>query len=128
MRKPFFYDITLRDGNQSLKKPWQLTEKCLIFDKLRELNVQAVEVGFPASSHMDFEACKTLADMAWDNLVISALARTVQKDIDSAIMAIGHAQVPRVHVFLTLSPFHMKYVLNKEPLRLLSMLLTVLKK
>ncbi len=115
MRKPFFYDITLRDGNQSLKKPWQLTEKCLIFDKLRELNVQAVEVGFPASSHMDFEACKTLADMAWDNLVISALARTVQKDIDSAIMAIGHAQVPRVHVFLTLSPFHMKYVLNKEP-------------
>lgn len=115
MREPFFYDITLRDGNQSLKKPWQLSEKCLIFDKLRELNVQAVEVGFPASSHMDFEACKTLADKAWNNLVVSALARTVQKDIDSAVLAIGHAQIPRIHVFLTLSPFHMKYVLNKDP-------------
>lgn len=115
MREPFFYDITLRDGNQSLKKPWQLEEKCFIFNKLQELNVQAIEVGFPASSHMDFEACKTLAGMAHNNLVVSALARTVQKDIDSAIMAIAHANIPRLHLFLTLSPFHMKYVLNKEP-------------
>lgn len=115
MDKPFFYDITLRDGNQSLKKPWQLPEKQFIFEKLKELNVQAVEVGFPASSHMDFECCKTLADMADDNLVVSALARTVQKDIDSAVDSIGHAKIPRVHTFLTLSPFHMKYVLNKEP-------------
>ena len=115
MEKPFFYDITLRDGNQSLKKPWQLNEKQFIFEKLKELNVQAVEVGFPASSHMDFESCSALADMAWDNLVISALARTVQKDIDSAISSIGHAKIPRIHTFLTLSPFHMKYVLNKEP-------------
>ena len=30
-RKPFFYDITLRDGNQSLKKPWSLDEKIVIF-------------------------------------------------------------------------------------------------
>ena len=115
MDKPFFYDITLRDGNQSLKKPWHLSEKQFIFEKLKELNVQAVEVGFPASSHMDFECCKTLADMADDNLVVSALARTVQKDIDSAVDSIGHAKIPRVHTFLTLSPFHMKYVLNKEP-------------
>ena len=33
-RQPFFYDITLRDGNQSLKKPWQLSEKEIIFNKL----------------------------------------------------------------------------------------------
>ncbi len=115
MKKPFFYDITLRDGNQSLKKPWQLHEKQFIFEKLHELNVQAVEVGFPASSHMDFEACKTLSDMAWDGLVVSGLARAVQSDIDSAIKSIGHAKTPRIHTFLTLSPFHMKYVLNKEP-------------
>ena len=115
MKKPFFYDITLRDGNQSLKRPWQLSEKQFVFEKLKELNVQAVEVGFPASSHMDFEACKKLADMADDKMVISALARTVQKDIDSAVKSIGHAKIPRIHTFLTLSPFHMKYVLNKDP-------------
>lgn len=115
MREPFFYDITLRDGNQSLKKPWKLSEKQFIFERLLELNMQAVEVGFPASSHMDFEACKTLADMANDKLVVSGLARTVQGDIDKAIQSIGHAAIPRIHTFLTLSPFHMQYVLNKTP-------------
>ena len=116
MKKPFFYDITLRDGNQSLKKPWSLPEKEIIFKKLLELNVQAVEVGFPASSEMDFEACKYLASIAPDNLVISALARCTQGDITSAVEAICHAKIPRIHTFLTLSPFHMKYVLNKDPM------------
>lgn len=114
-RQPFFYDITLRDGNQSLKKPWQLSEKEIIFDKLLELNVQAVELGFPASSEMDFDACKHLASIAPEKTVVSALARCVQGDIVSAVEAIKHAGIPRVHTFLTLSPFHMKYVLNKEP-------------
>ena len=63
-RKPFFYDITLRDGNQSLKKPWSLEEKIFIFDKIVQLGINAVELGFPASSEMDFQACQTLANMA----------------------------------------------------------------
>ena len=116
MKKPFFYDITLRDGNQSLKKPWSLPEKEIIFKKLLELNVQAIEVGFPNSSEMDFEACKYLASIAPDNLVVSALARCTEKDVSSAVEAICHAKIPRIHTFLTLSPFHMKYVLNKDPM------------
>ena len=77
-RQPFFYDITLRDGNQSLKKPWNLSEKELIFKKLTEFGVQGIEVGFPASSELDFQACKRLAEIAPENTVISALARTVE--------------------------------------------------
>lgn len=115
MKQPFFYDITLRDGNQALKKPWQLSDKKVIFEKLLELNVQGVEVGFPASSEMDFEACRVLSSMAPDNLVVSGLARCVKSDIISAVNSIGEAKLPRVHTFLTLSPFHMKYVLDKTP-------------
>ena len=62
--RPYFYDITLRDGNQSLKKPWNLNEKLLIFEKIVQLGIPAIEIGFPASSEMDFEACKTLASKA----------------------------------------------------------------
>ena len=47
MNRPFFYDITLRDGNQALKKPCQLSDKKVVFEKLLDLKVQAVEVGFP---------------------------------------------------------------------------------
>ena len=114
-RQPFFYDITLRDGNQSLKKPWNLKEKEFIFNKLVHFGVQAVEVGFPAASDMDFEASKKLAQIAPENLVISGLARAVKHDIEKAVEAIGVCKRPRLHTFIAMSPFNMKYVLNKKP-------------
>ena len=114
-RKPFFYDITLRDGNQSLKKPWSLEEKIFIFDKIVELGIPAVELGFPASSQMDFDACKTLASKANKNTLVSVLARAHKNDIDRALEAIKDASCARLHTFITLSPFHMEHVLNKEP-------------
>ncbi len=114
-RQPFFYDITLRDGNQSLKKPWNLKEKEFIFKKLVDFGVQAVEAGFPAASEMDFEAVQRLAQIAPENLVISALARAVEHDITRAVEAIKDCAKPRVHTFIAMSPFNMKYVLNKDP-------------
>ena len=113
-KKPFFYDITLRDGNQSLKKPWSLEEKKFIFDKIVSLNIPAIEIGFPASSQMDFESCKTLAQRS-KNTLVSVLARAHKDDIERAILAVKDAQKPRLHTFITLSPFHMKHVLNKKP-------------
>ena len=115
IRLPFFYDITLRDGNQSLKKPWNTNEKELIFNHLTELGVQGVEVGFAAASDMDFEACEKLAQISPDNIVISALARCVQNDILKAAESIKSAKKQRIHTFIAMSPFNMEYVLNKSP-------------
>ena len=114
-KQPFFYDITLRDGNQSLKKPWNIKEKEYIFSLITELGIPAVEVGFPASSEMDFEAVKRLAEISPDNVTISGLARAVENDILRAIEAISPAKKPRLHTFIAMSPFNMKYVLNKSP-------------
>ncbi|MBQ3641583.1 2-isopropylmalate synthase, partial [bacterium] len=115
-RQPFFYDITLRDGNQSLKKPWNTYEKEVIFKYLLELGVQGVEVGFAAASDMDFEACQRLAEIAPDNVVVSALARCVKSDILRAAQAIEKAPKKRIHTFIAMSPFNMQYVLNKSPM------------
>ena len=114
--QPFFYDVTLRDGNQALKKPWNTNEKEIIFKQLIDLGVQGIEVGFPSASDMDFEACRYLTSIAPDNVVISGLARTVGKDIYRAAEAIKLAPKPRIHTFVTLSPFNMEYVLKKDPL------------
>ncbi|MCD7879271.1 MAG: hypothetical protein LUG16_04975 [Candidatus Gastranaerophilales bacterium] len=114
-RQPFFYDITLRDGNQSLKKPWNTCEKEFVFNHLIELGVQGVEVGFAAASEMDFEACSRLASIAPDNIVVSALARCVESDILKAAESIQAANKKRIHTFIAMSPFNMRYVLNKSP-------------
>lgn len=114
-RQPFFYDITLRDGNQSLKRPWNIDEKEYIFNLLMDLKIPAVEAGFPASSEMDFDTCRRLAEIAPANVTISGLARAVEHDIIKAVEAIQPAKKPRLHTFIAMSPFNMKYVLNKSP-------------
>lgn len=114
MKKPFFYDVTLRDGNQALKKPWNTQEKEIIFNKLLELGVQGIEVGFSGASDMDFEACKYLADKAPDNVVISGLARAVKYDIDKVAQAIKNAPKPRIHTFIAMNPLGLEYVLKKS--------------
>ena len=116
MKQPFFYDITLRDGNQALKKPWNTEEKEIIFKKLIKLNVQAVEVGFAGASDMDFEACRHLADIAPEKLVVSALARTVEYDIKKAAESIRNAGTQRIHTFVAMNPLGLEYVI-KKPLK-----------
>lgn len=114
-RRPFFYDVTLRDGNQALRNPWNLNEKELVFRQLLKLGVQGIEVGFSGASDMDFAACEHLAKLAPDNVVISGLARAVERDIVMVWEAVKHAAQPRIHTFLATSPFNMENVLRMSP-------------
>lgn len=112
-RKPFFYDITLRDGNQALRKPWNIQEKEIIFKKLLDLGVQGIEAGFPNASETDFEAVEYLSKIAPDNVVISALARCNENDIKRAADAIKYAKKPRIHTFMAMNPLGIEYVIKK---------------
>src|SRR5450631_1836303 len=102
-RKPFFYDVTLRDGNQALRHPWNVQEKERVFLQLLKLGVQGIEVGYAGASEMDFAACGHLARMAPEGVVISSLARTVPRDIERAWEAVKDAKNPRIHTFITTS-------------------------
>lgn len=124
-RAPFFYDVTLRDGNQALANPWNTQQKEQVFRQLLKLGVQGVEVGFAGASEMDFEASEYLArltnrlaqqgNQAAQNVVISGLARAVPLDIDRVWAAIQMAPNPRIHTFIATSPLSMENVLKMTP-------------
>ena len=124
-RQPFFYDVTLRDGNQALPKPWNNAQKKDVYLQLLKLGVQGAEVGFPASSEMDFESCKELAqltakmaeegDEVAKRIVVSGLARCVESDIQRCWEAVQYAPHPRIHTFLATSPLSMEHVLHLTP-------------
>lgn len=116
-KTPVFHDTTLRDGNQSLAKPWSLQEKLEVFGLLRELGVSRIETGFPSASQMDFDTCRTLAESADSQAVVGALTRAVQKDIKTTHESIACAANPRIHIVLALSPFTMENVLRMPPLK-----------
>ncbi|PJZ59061.1 2-isopropylmalate synthase LeuA2 [Leptospira barantonii] len=109
---PFFMDVTLRDGNQALRKPWNLDQKETIFKQLLKLGVQGIEVGFASSNDQEFEACSYLSSIAPENVVISSLSRAVEKEIEISWKAIARAPKPRIHIVYPISAFTIQNVLK----------------
>ena len=57
----YFFDTTLRDGEQSPGATMNLQEKLRVAHQLEVLGVDIMEAGFPASSPGDFESVQRIA-------------------------------------------------------------------
>jgi len=108
------FDTTLRDGEQSPGATMTHEEKLEVAELLDQMGVDIIEAGFPIASEGDFAAVHEIAQRT-KNSVVCGLARAAFKDIDSCAAAIKPAPRRRIHTFLSTSPVHMKYKLQKEP-------------
>ena len=117
----YFFDTTLRDGEQSPGATMNLQEKLRLAHQLEVLGVDIMEAGFPASSPGDFDSVRRIAEQAGD-IQVAGLARCVDSDIDRCWEAVKVARRPRIHTFLSTSPLHMKHKLRKEPEVVLQMI------
>ncbi|HEX5599521.1 MAG TPA: 2-isopropylmalate synthase, partial [Hyphomicrobiaceae bacterium] len=114
------FDTTLRDGEQCPGATMTFEEKLEVADLLDEMGVDIIEAGFPIASDGDFEAVSAIAKRV-KRAVVAGLARASFQDIDRCAEAVRHAQRPRIHTFISTSPIHMKYKLQKEPHEVLEM-------
>jgi 2-isopropylmalate synthase len=108
------FDTTLRDGEQSPGAAMNLEEKLRIATVLEELGVDVIEAGFPISSAGDFQAVNEVAKKI-KNSTVCGLARASRADIERAAEALKPAARKRIHTFISTSPLHMKFKLQKEP-------------
>jgi 2-isopropylmalate synthase len=108
------FDTTLRDGEQCPGATMTHEEKLEVAELLDAMGVDIIEAGFPIASDGDFAAVNEIAKRA-KNSVICGLSRASAKDIDRCAEAIKPAKRRRIHTFLSTSPVHMKYKLQKEP-------------
>jgi len=101
--KAYFFDTTLRDGEQTPGISFNHEEKLSIAQALNELGIDIIEAGFPVISEGDFKACKDIAKMGLDSEIMG-LARIKKIDIDKVI----EADMDSIHVFIATSDLHMK--------------------
>jgi 2-isopropylmalate synthase len=111
MDRVVIFDTTLRDGEQSPGINLNTKEKLEIAEQLARLGVDIIEAGFPQTSPGDFESVKAIANSI-KGPTIAALARAADIDIDRAWEAVRDAASRRIHVFLSTSDIHRKYMLN----------------
>jgi 2-isopropylmalate synthase len=108
------FDTTLRDGEQCPGATMTHDEKLEVAELLDDMGVDIIEAGFPIASEGDFAAVQEIATRS-KKAVICGLSRAAFKDIDRCAEAIKPAKQKRIHTFLSTSPVHMKYKLQKEP-------------
>ncbi len=108
------FDTTLRDGEQCPGATMTHEEKLEVAEMLDTMGVDIIEAGFPIASEGDFAAVQEIARRT-KNAVVAGLSRAAPKDIDRCAEAIKPAKRRRIHTFLSTSPVHMKYKLQKEP-------------
>src|ERR671924_1872097 len=108
------FDTTLRDGEQCPGATMTHEEKLEVAEVLDEMGVDVIEAGFPIASEGDFAAVQEIARRT-KNAVVCGLSRAGFKDIDRCAEAVKPAKRSRIHTFISTSPVHMKYKLQKEP-------------
>jgi 2-isopropylmalate synthase len=116
----YIFDTTLRDGEQCPGATMTFEEKLQVADFLDEMGVDIIEAGFPIASEGDFAAVSEIARRL-KRAVVCGLSRAGEKDIDRAGEAVRHAQRPRIHTFISTSPVHRKYKLQKSAEEVLEM-------
>ncbi len=111
--KIFIFDTTLRDGEQVPGCKLNQKEKIEIALALEELGVDIIEAGFPISSPGDFDSVSEIARVI-KKATVCGLSRAVQKDIETAAVALRYAQRPRIHTGIGTSDFHIKAKFNSN--------------
>ena len=107
--KIYIFDTTLRDGEQTPGVALTTDEKIQIAQKLNNLGVDKIEVGFPASSHGEIESAKRIKERDLDSTLVG-LARSLKDDIDAVL----DADLEYVHTFIGTSPLHRNYKLRMD--------------
>ena len=107
----YFFDTTLRDGEQVPGCQLNTVEKIQVAKALESLGVDVIEAGFPISSPGDFNSVIEISKaVTWPT--ICALSRAVEKDIDMAAEALKYAKHKRIHTGIGTSDSHIKYKFN----------------
>ena len=107
----YFFDTTLRDGEQSPGCSMSTLEKLRMAHALEALGVDIVEAGFAIASPGDFDAIRTISREVRGPRITS-LARARSEDIQAAARSLEGANRARIHVFLASSDIHLEHKLK----------------
>ncbi|MGB6109510.1 MAG: 2-isopropylmalate synthase, partial [Acidobacteriaceae bacterium] len=107
----FFFDTTLRDGEQSPGCSMYMAEKVRLAKQLESLGVDVIEAGFAIASEGDFASVRQVAHEVKGPRICS-LSRAKEEDIVAAARALEPAAKSRIHIFLASSDIHLEYKLQ----------------
>ncbi len=117
-KAPVWCSVDLRDGNQALIDPMVVSEKIEFFNYLIKLGFKAIEIGFPASSQIEYDFLRQLVDrkMIPDDVMVQVLTQCREELLERTFQSIEGCKQAIVHIYNSTSTLQRDVVfhMNRE--------------
>lgn len=115
-RAPIWASVDLRDGNQALLEPMDVSQKRRLWELLIRIGVKQIEVGFPAASQPDYDFVRWLIDEQRipADVTIQVLVQAREALIERTFEALRGVPRAIVHVYNSISTVQRERVFRRD--------------
>ena len=113
---PIWCSVDLRDGNQALAVPMNVSQKLELFDALVKCGFKEIEVGFPSASNTEFQFNRSLIEEGRipDDVTIQCLVQAREDLIEKTVQSLIGAKRAIIHLYNSTSPAQRRVVFGKS--------------
>ncbi|MCP5521415.1 MAG: 2-isopropylmalate synthase [Verrucomicrobiales bacterium] len=111
-RAPRWCSVDLRDGNQALAVPMNVSQKLDLFQTLVNCGFKEIEVGFPSASNTEFAFNRRLIEehRAPDDVWLQVLVQAREELIERTVESLHGAKRAIIHLYNSTSPAQRRVV------------------
>ena len=113
---PAWCSVDLRDGNQALINPMDMSKKLELFTLLLKLGFKEIEVGFPSASKVEFDFLRRIVEdgLIPDDVTIQVLVQAREHLIAKTFESLKGVKKATVHLYNSTSVAQRKIVFGKS--------------
>jgi len=113
---PRWCSVDLRDGNQALAVPMNVSQKLELFQSLVKIGFKEIEVGFPSASNTEFAFNRLLIEKghAPDDVWLQVLVQAREDLIERTVESLVGAKKVIIHMYNSTSPAQRRVVFGKS--------------
>jgi len=113
---PRWCSVDLRDGNQALAVPMNVSQKLELFQTLVRTGFKEIEVGFPSASNTEFTFNRRLIEekRAPDDVWLQVLVQAREDLIERTVRSLMGAKKVIIHMYNSTSPAQRRVVFGKS--------------
>ena len=113
---PIWASVDLRDGNQALLEPMNVTQKRRLWDLLVKIGIKEIEIGFPAASQPDYDFVRWLIeeDRIPGDVTVQVLVQAREALVKRTFEALKGARRAIVHVYNSTSTVQRERVFGRD--------------
>jgi 2-isopropylmalate synthase len=113
---PRWCSVDLRDGNQALAVPMNVSQKLELFQTLVKIGFKEIEVGFPSASNTEFTFNRRLIEenRAPADVWLQCLVQAREDLIERTVESLAGAKKAIIHLYNSTSPAQRRVVFEKS--------------